>query len=248
MKTPILSRIQEGSAEGKRFFAWLIDPDKYSHNGLMDNLEEANKGGVDVIFVGGSLMMADQLDDCLKLIKGQTNIPVLLFPGNSMQINENADGLLFLSLISGRNPDLLIGRHVETAPILKSSSLEILPTGYMLVNTGSATTASYISHTIPIPYHKDDIALSTAMAGEMLGLQLIYLDGGSGAKQPVSPSMIRKVKEHIQVPLVVGGGIRDPESVQQAYEAGADVVVVGNAIENNHHLLPKMVATHYSGS
>lgn len=242
MQYNIVNKIYQGKAEGKKFFTWLIDPDKYTNDGLMDSLSDINDGEIDFIFVGGSLMMADQLDDCLALIKSQTDIPVILFPGNSLQINEKADGLLFLSLISGRNPDLLIGRHVETAPILKQSYLEVLPTGYMLIDTGQATTASYISNTSPIPYQKDDIALSTALAGEMLGLQFIYLDGGSGAHSPINPSMINRVADNVNIPVIVGGGISDVKSVDQAYEAGADMVVVGNAIEHDKELLNQIAA------
>ncbi len=242
MQYNIIDKIYQGKAEGKKFLTWLIDPDKYTKDGLMDSLSDIKGGGIDFIFVGGSLMMADHLDDCLNLIKSQTNIPVILFPGNSLQVNERADGLLFLSLISGRNPDLLIGRHVETAPILKQSNLEVLPTGYMLIDTGRATTASYISHTFPIPFHKDDIALSTALAGEMLGLKFIYLDGGSGAQSPVSPSMINRVADNVEIPVIVGGGIRDANSVTQAFEAGADLVVVGNAIEEDRGLLSQIAS------
>jgi len=244
MNDSLKTSLQQGMAEGRRFFTWLIDPDKYSHDGLMDSLKQVNKAQVDFIFVGGSLLMADQLDDCLALIKSRTDIPVILFPGNTLQFNEKADGILFLSLISGRNPDLLIGRHVEIAPILKQSSLEVLPTGYMLVDTGRTTTAAYISQTFPIPYHKAEIAVSTAMAGTMLGLQYIYLDGGSGAQHPVSPEMIEQVSRNVDVPVIVGGGLRDLTAVKQAYEAGADMVVVGNAIEEDQELLQALAKAH----
>lgn len=245
MEDPIKTTLHQGRAEGRKFFTWLIDPDKYTKDGLMDSLSQVNKGGVDYIFVGGSLMMADHLDECLRLIKSQTEIPVILFPGNSLQVNDKADGLLFLSLISGRNPDLLIGRHVETAPILKQTSLEVLPTGYMLIDTGQPTTASYISNTFPIPYHKNDIAVSTALAGEMLGLQYIYLDGGSGAQNPVNPHMIESVCENVDLPVIVGGGIRDEKALKEAYEAGADMVVVGNAIEEDEDLLSAMASINH---
>jgi putative glycerol-1-phosphate prenyltransferase len=154
-----------------------------------------------------------------------------------LQISKSADAILLLSLISGRNADLLIGQHVIAAPLLKSSHLEIIPTGYMLIESGTQTAASYISNTLPIPSQKDDIAMSTAMAGEMLGLNLIYLDAGSGAKNSVSEAMIRKVKSNINIPLIVGGGINTPAKAIKACEAGADLIVVGNAIEKNARLI-----------
>jgi putative glycerol-1-phosphate prenyltransferase len=163
-----------------------------------------------------------------------------------MQINPGADAILLLSLISGRNPDLLIGKHVIAAPYLKRSGLEILPTGYMLIESGNSTTALYMSNSLPIPWNKDEIAVSTAIAGEMLGLKLIYMDGGSGADKPVSASMVRKVKQNISIPLVIGGGIRTPEAAAERFRAGADIIVVGNAIETDNSLLLKIAEIAYS--
>ncbi len=242
MQAAIASHLQWGRAHDRQFFCWLVDPDKFSEERLLTQLGYINQEGVDFIFVGGSLMMADALDTCVATIKRHTDIPVILFPGSVNQVNQRADGLLLLSLISGRNPDLLIGRHVEMAPILKQSNLEILSTGYMLVDAGQRTTAAYMSNTFPIPYQKTDIAVSTAMAGEMLGLNYLYLDAGSGASWPVHPDMIRGVKANTDVPLIVGGGMRSAADVLQAYEAGADMVVVGNAIEDNPALLQKAAA------
>jgi putative glycerol-1-phosphate prenyltransferase len=217
----------------RKSFAILIDPDKYSNTDLKAVISLANENKTDFIFVGGSLLTFDHLEQTLLLIRENTGIPVILFPGSLMQINEKADALLLLSLISGRNADLLIGKQVIAAPYLKKSGLEILPTGYMLIESGPLTTAQYISNTIPIPRLKDDIAVCTAMAGEMLGLKLIYMDAGSGAEMPVPVSMIRKVKESITVPLIVGGGIRTPEQARISCQAGADLIVVGNAIEKD---------------
>ena len=217
----------------RKAFAVLIDPDKYDKKGLDPVISSAIESSVDFILVGGSLLTYDHLEETIQFIKERTAIPVILFPGSIMQINEKADALLFLSLISGRNADLLIGKHVIAAPYLKKSKLEILPTGYMLVEGGPLTTAQYISNTIPIPRLKDDIAACTAMAGEMLGLRLIYMDAGSGADLPISPSMIKKVRESISIPLIVGGGIRTPEQAIESCKAGADMIVVGNAIEND---------------
>lgn len=242
MQATIASLIQQGKSNNQRYFCWLVDPDKFSEEHLLTQLRYINEGGVDFIFVGGSLMMADALDSCLALLKAHTNIPVILFPGSIHQVNNRADGLLLLSLISGRNPDLLIGRHVEMAPVLKQSTLELLATGYMLIDTGQQTTAAYMSNTSPIPYHKNDIAISTAMAGEMLGLDYLYLDGGSGASFPIAPEMIEGVRQHTSLPMIVGGGLRTADEVRMAYQAGADMVVVGNAIEDNPDLLPAIAA------
>lgn len=234
----IYEKIQKNS--NRKSFAVLIDPDKYDIKGINLVMSAARESLVDFILVGGSLLTYDHLDDTLKTIKEETDIPVILFPGSILQINEKADALLLLSLISGRNADLLIGKHVIAAPYLKDSSLEILPTGYMLIESGPITTAQYISNTIPIPRLKDDIAVCTAMAGEMLGLRLIYMDAGSGAESPVSPSMIRKVKENISIPLIVGGGIRTQEQAAASCKAGADVIVVGNAIEKDYSCLKEI--------
>ncbi|MBA2745751.1 MAG: geranylgeranylglyceryl/heptaprenylglyceryl phosphate synthase, partial [Flavisolibacter sp.] len=202
----------------------------------------AEASGVDLFFVGGSLVISDQLDVCIKAIKALSSIPVVLFPGSPSQISREADALLYLSLISGRNPELLIGQHVISAPFVKKSGLEIIPTGYMVIDGGAATTVSYISNATPIPSDKADIAMCTAMAGEMLGMKLIYMDSGSGAKKAISEEMIRTVASQIEVPLIVGGGIRDAEKAYLNCKAGADVIVVGNAIEKQVSLLSEIAA------
>ena len=209
-------------------------------------LELAVEVGVDYFFIGGSLIVNNMLDQCLEDIKKTCDIPMILFPGNSFQLSYRADAVLFLSLISGRNAELLIGNHVLAAPYLKLSPLEILPTGYMLINGGRPTTVSYISNTTPIPAEKDDIALCTAVAGEMLGLKLIFMDAGSGAHTPVSTSMIESVSSAIQVPLIVGGGIRTPEKALANVQAGADVIVVGYAIEKDPILVKEMAEAVHS--
>ena len=226
--------------KGRKAFAVLIDPDKYDRKSLGSVISSAQESKADFILVGGSLLTSDHLDETLHSIKEFTSIPVILFPGSIMQINEKADALLLLSLISGRNADMLIGKHVVAAPYLKNSGLEILPTGYMLIESGPLTTAQYISNTLPIPRAKDDIAICTAMAGEMLGLRLIYMDAGSGAEFPISASMINKVKENITIPLIIGGGIRTPDQALAACNAGADMIVVGNAIEKDPSCLKEI--------
>ena len=226
--------------KNRKSFAVLIDPDKYDSKGLVSLIFSIQENKADFILVGGSLMTHDHLGETIQSIKDQTDIPVILFPGSLMQINDKADAILLLSLISGRNADLLIGTQVIAAPYLKKSRLELLPTGYMLIESGPLTTAQYISNTIPIPRQKDDIAACTAMAGEMLGLRLIYMDAGSGAELPVPASMITKVRENISIPLIVGGGIRTPEQALASCSAGADVIVVGNAIEKDHSCIKEI--------
>lgn len=234
----ILFELIDKKKNGIKSFAVLIDPDKVEDLGnvvKLVNLCVENK--VDYIFVGGSLIVNDNFSDVISTIKSNSNIPTIIFPGNNIQIDPSADAILFLSLISGRNPDMLIGQHVLSAPILKRSKLEVIPTGYMLINSGSQTSASYMSNTTPIPGNKPTIASSTAMAGEMLGLQMIYLDAGSGANEPVSQKIISNVKRCIDIPLIVGGGINSIGKANNAIEAGADLIVIGNAIEKNQSLL-----------
>ncbi len=221
-------------------FAVLIDPDEVKTDNIDQIINMANNSQVDCFFVGGSLVVDDALNFCIHTIKQNSDIPIILFPGSTLQIHHKADAILFLSLISGRNSDLLIGKHVESAPILYRSPLEILPTGYMLIDGGVPTTASYMSNTFPIPYHKVEIAICTALAGEMLGLKLIFMDAGSGAKMPISEKMIAGVSSHISIPLIVGGGIRTPEKALANVKAGADIVVVGNAIEKDPLLLREL--------
>ena len=218
---------------GKKSIAVLIDPDKAQDSQKLKHLIDlCTENCVDFFFVGGSLITTTNLSEVIATIKDNVNsVPVILFPGNAMQLDPTADGILFLSLISGRNPDLLIGQHVQAAPILRNYGMEILPTGYMLISSGRLSSAAYMSNTTPIPDDKISIAASTAMAGEMLGLKLIYLDGGSGSEKEISFKMISAVRSVVNVPLLVGGGINSGEKTQAALEAGADVIVIGNALE-----------------
>ena len=236
----IYNKIISDKKANKKSFALLIDPDKQDLTQLLIIINKAEKAKVDYIFVGGSLLTYDSLDNCLKTIKNNSTIPVVLFPGNAMQVNDKADGILFLSLISGRNAEMLIGKQVITAPILKKSSLEVLSTGYILVDSGKPTTVSYMSNTTPIPADKDTVSACTAMAGEMLGLKLIFMDGGSGAKNPISSKMIATVSKSIDAPLIIGGGINSGEKALANCKAGADIIVVGNAIEKNKDLISEI--------
>jgi putative glycerol-1-phosphate prenyltransferase len=233
----LYKQIEENRTFNKKMFAVLIDPDKKDLNQLKTMVELAHQSKVDFFFVGGSLLTNDSMNQCISFLKEISEIPVILFPGNAMQVNKDADGILFLSLISGRNADMLIGKQVITAPILKASNLEIIPTGYMLIESGKPTTASYMSNTTPIPYEKNDVAACTALAGEMLGLKLIFMDGGSGAQNPVSKEMIKKVRQSVNIPIIVGGGISSGEKAAENCKAGADLIVVGNSIENNPKLM-----------
>ncbi len=218
----------------------MLDPDKVEQNVLLDLLKRTATYPIDFFLVGGSLVTDYVHKEVIAAVRRQSNIPIILFPGNPLHIEPSADAILFLSLISGRNPEFLIGQHVIAAPLLKKSKLEILPTGYILVDSGTQTTVSYISGTMPLPHDKPGVAACTAMAGEMLGLQLIYLDAGSGARWPVSPEMIAAVRASVDVPLIVGGGINSGEKAYKALQAGADLIVVGNGIEENPDLLPQL--------
>ncbi len=224
----------------KKQFAVLIDPDKTNKEKLTETIKKAVNCNIDFFFIGGSLLTDNTFDDFICHIKQNCSIPVVIFPGNTLQISNNADAILFLSLISGRNPEMLIGKHVIAAPYLKKSKLDIIPTGYMLIDSGKPTTALYMSNSIPIPSDKADIAVCTAMAGEMLGLKMIYMDGGSGAGKIISKEMISRVKNSISIPLIIGGGIRTAEQANECFQAGADIIVVGNAIEENNTLIEKI--------
>jgi phosphoglycerol geranylgeranyltransferase len=244
---PIHTSLVDLREQNKKAFAVLVDPDKVSLQQIAEIAQLCNEALVDYLFVGGSLMVTQHLDECIQSFKMNSDIPVILFPGSPSQVSRYADALFYLSLISGRNPELLIGAHVVSAPMVKSSGLEVISTGYMVVDGGAATTVSYMSHSAPIPHDKDDIALCTAMAGEMQGKHVLYLDAGSGAKQPISESMIRKIASNTQIPLIVGGGITDPEKAYLNCKAGADVIVVGNAIEKDSSLIKQIAnAVHKS--
>ena len=243
----ILQELIHAKAAGQKKFAILIDPERARVSNMAQLATRSQAAGVDYFLVGGSLLVNNALDACLSEIKAHCNIPLILFPGDSFQLSYQADALLFLSLISGRNAELLIGKHVITAPYIKLSPLEVISCGYMLIDGGVPTTVSYISNTQPIPSDKDDVAVCTALAGEMLGLKLIYLEAGSGAINPVSCDMITAVSGAIDVPLIVGGGITGPEKARKNVEAGADLVVVGNAIERDSSLIEEIAAAVHAG-
>lgn len=244
MYKTLLTQLTEYKSYQRKAFAVLLDPDHLTQIDLAAFVHRAESCGVDLFFLGGSLMVDGNIDEAARSLKALTDIPVLLFPGSIQQITPEADGILLLSLISGRNPELLIGQHVIAAPRLKKSGLEILPTGYMLIESGAPTTAHYVSNSLPIPHNKPAIAACTAMAGEMLGLKLIYMDGGSGAAKSISSEMITTVSKHVDLPVIIGGGIRSVEDAERVWEAGADVLVIGNALEasENFELMEKVAA------
>ena len=246
MTQQLYHTIANGKAKAQKAFAVLIDPDKLNETSLIHTIEIAVKAKVDFFFVGGSLVVTDTLDTMVSTIKKHCTIPILLFPGSPDQSTPKADALLYLSLISGRNPELLIGQHVISAPFVRQSGLEIIPVGYMLIDGGSPTTVSYISNTNPIPSNKNDIAICTAMAGEMLGLKLIYMDAGSGALKAIPTAMIKEVAKHLQIPLIVGGGITSAEKAKENCLAGADIIVVGNAAEKDPELITAISAAIHS--
>ncbi len=236
----LLTALSRARNEGRKLLAVLVDPDKASRSNLDALATYANAGLIDYFFWGGSLVNQPQSSYYLRLLKALTSVPVLLFPGSVYQLDEAADGLLLLSLISGRNPELLIGHHVTVAGRIKQLGLSVVPTGYILIDGGKPTSVSYMSGTTPIPADKPAIAAATALAGEQLGLRLIYLDAGSGALTPVDARTIRAVRSEVALPIVVGGGIRTPERARQALHAGADLIVVGNGLELNAGWLPEL--------
>ena len=220
----------------RKRIALLVDPDAYDDAGLNKLIGFINMNPPDLLLVGGSLLFKP-IEIAITALKLGTSLPVFLFPGNAFQLSDRADGILFLSLISGRNPEFLIGNHVLAAPHLQRAGIEVIPTGYLLIENGSSTSVEYMSNTRPIPAHKTDIAVATAMAGEMLGLKSIYLEAGSGAAHPVATPMIKAIRKNISLPLMVGGGIRTPELALEVFDAGADMVVVGNALEKEPSLI-----------
>lgn len=225
--------------DNKKTIGVLIDPDKYDDS-LLDRVAgSAKQSNVSFFLIGGSLL-SKNINQTIAYLKSKTTLPVFLFPGNLLQLCDQADGILLLSLISGRNPEYLIGNHIHAAPFLRSSGMEIIPTGYILVETGQRTSVEYISNTLPIPQNKPDIAIATAMAGEMLGMKLIYLEGGSGAQQPVNKKLISEVKKNIRIPLIVGGGICSKQQVTEIFEAGADCIIIGNALETKPEILVEL--------
>ena len=231
--TNIYNDILKAKAKNEKLLAILLDPDKIVWENIDALLEKINQSPATHIFVGGSLVLTQKIDDLIIKLKQNCNLPVILFPGNPSQISSHADGILFLSLISGRNPDYLIEHQVNAVPFLKQTKLEIIPTGYILIDGGNETAVSRVSKTKPLAQTNLEYILQTAQAGEMLGHKLIYLEAGSGADYAISKKIIKLVSQNIAIPLIVGGGITDFSEIQKAHNAGADIVVIGTAFEND---------------
>lgn len=235
MKQKIYSQLLQAKSENKKLLAILLDPDKIVLENIADLISKINQSPATHIFIGGSHVENNIIDELIISIKQKCFLPIVLFPGNPSQISNEADAILFLSLISGRNPDYLIEHQVKAAPILKQTQLEIISTGYILIESGTETAVERISKTKPLDRNDSDLVLATAQAGEMLGNKLIYLEAGSGAKQAVPLQMIKKVSKNLEIPLLIGGGIIDLQGIQNAYDSGADLVIIGTAFENNNN-------------
>jgi len=233
MTNAILTHIQKASKKGKKILAVLLDPDKSSVQEIPSILKRIEKLNAHFIFVGGSFVENGTTDLFVKKLKNYTEIPIILFPGDYSQVSNSADALLFLSLLSGRNPEYLIEQQIKAVPYLINSSLEIIPTGYILIDGGTHSSVLKISNTTPISQENTELVIATAVAGMYKGKQLIYLEAGSGAKNPVNSTLIKKVKHQISIPLIVGGGIKSIQQIKMAFNSGADIVVIGNAFENN---------------
>ncbi len=227
----VYQRLLKVNREKKAGFLVLLDPDRLSPGKISDLAFRAEKSGADGILVGSSLLLSTHFDEAIKKIKEKVKLPVIIFPGNANQVSKYADAVLFLSLISGRNPNLLIGEQVKAAPVIKEFGLEPIPTGYMLIESGKMTSVQFMSDTLPLPPNKPDIACAHALAAEYMGMKFIFMDAGSGAEKSVPEFLIKEVKKFISVPLIIGGGIRDPEIAREKVKAGANFVVIGNALE-----------------
>lgn len=229
----LYNNILESISEGKKQLAVLIDPDKMHESQIEAFMKKVNDSIATHIFLGGSVLKHGNIEKTAKLLKSCTELPIVLFPGDESQLTDHADGLLFLSLISGRNPDYLIDKHVKAVSQLDQMNIEVIPTGYILIENGVETAVERVSTTKPIARKDVDLISDTAKAAEYLGMKLIYLEAGSGAKHPIDYEIIQKVKSETQIPLIVGGGIRSKEQLQTAYSAGADLVVIGTAFEQD---------------
>ncbi|MBL7560516.1 geranylgeranylglyceryl/heptaprenylglyceryl phosphate synthase [Olleya sp. YSTF-M6] len=229
----VYNDILSAKAKKKKLLAILIDPDNFNLNIISQFADKINKSIITHVFVGGSTVEKEETEQLVKALKPLVNLPIVLFPGDVTQIAKNADAILFLSLISGRNPKYLIEKQIEAVSILKNTNLEVIPTGYILIENGKETTVQKVTETQPIPVNMLQLVADTAKAGELLGKKLIYLEAGSGALHPVPLKIIEAVKKDLGIPLIVGGGIRSKAQLDAAYYSGADIVVIGTAFEND---------------
>jgi putative glycerol-1-phosphate prenyltransferase len=237
--TGLIQQIYKIKSEEKRALAVLIDPD-YGTDGVAKIAQQCRENRVDFVFVGGSLVSSGIMSSTIRTIRSEYKGGIYIFPGNEFMIDEAADGILFLSLLSGRNPEYLIGKQVVAAPLLAESQLEVISTAYLLIDGGKETSVSYISNTKPIPADKTDIAVATALAGKFMGMQCVYMDAGSGAFQHIPVKMVSGVSRKVKLPLIIGGGIRDANSAVNLYKAGADLLVIGNGAEDNSGIIAEI--------
>ena len=237
----IYQDILVSTSNKEKLLAVLIDPDKMVIEIASKIIRSLNVSMVTHIFVGGSIVEDNKTEKLVSEIKKYTNLPVIVFPGDVSQIAEQADAILFLSLISGRNPNYLIGKHIEAVSKLKKTNLEVIPTGYMLIENGKETSVQKVTQTLPMSRNDIQLVVDTALAGELLGMKLIYLEAGSGATHPIDTKMISEVKKAIQIPLIVGGGIRTKKQLNNAYVSGADLVVIGTAFEEDELFMNKLI-------
>ncbi len=215
----------------------LLDPDRMSVPEIVGLARKSEEGGADGFLVGSSLLLSSRFDESIKQIKQNVNLPVIIFPGNANQVSKYADAILFLSLISGRNPHLLIGEQVKAAPMIKEFGIEPIPTGYLIIESGKATSVQFMSDTQPIPKDKPDIAKAHALAAEYLGMKFVFLEAGSGAENPVPDLVIREIRDFISIPIIVGGGVREPDAAYRKVKCGASFVVIGNALEKDDSVI-----------
>ena len=226
-------RVKDARQEKRKLLWVLLDPDKQEPGEAGEFARICKDKGVDLILVGTSLMMEERFHETIQRVKASASLPVYIFPASSQQVSRGADGILFLSLVSGRNPQFLIEEHVRAAPLIRKAGLEAVPTAYLLIDSGKVTAVHYMSHTLPLPRDKEDIVAAHAMAAEMLGMKMIYLEGGSGAREAVPGALIRAVRSSVELPVICGGGIDTPEKAKLAADAGADIIVVGSAFERD---------------
>ncbi|MGB7569740.1 MAG: geranylgeranylglyceryl/heptaprenylglyceryl phosphate synthase [Chitinivibrionales bacterium] len=232
----VFTAIQKRAASGRPAYWVLLDPDDFLPKQAADIACQAQSAGADALLVGGSLLHTDHFDDFVQSIKNKTSLPVILFPGDSTQLSRHADAILFLSLISGRNPVNLIGEHVKAAPLIREYGIEPISTAYMLVESGSVTSVEFMSNTRPLPRNKPMIAAAHALAAQYMGMSMVYLEAGSGAPQPVPDDMIKLVRSYVDIPVIVGGGIRDAKTASAKLRAGADIIVTGNLLRRKNGL------------
>jgi len=244
MNTRIATAITEQLKNGRKAYWVLLDPDDFSVDDAAKIALQAEEAGADALLVGGSLLHSNHFDKFVVSVKSAVSLPVILFPGDATQLSAHADALLYLSLVSGRNPTNLIGEHVKAAPVIRETGIEPIPTAYMLVESGNVSSVEFMSNTRPLPRNKPGIAVAHALAAQYMGMKLIYLEAGSGAEKPVPDAMISQVKAHIELPLIVGGGIRNAETAQAKLAAGADIIVTGNVLrgENGADVMREIAA------